>query len=118
MLTMRCAWVVALVVTCGCGGSAGDTPAVNAGADPGALVACKEFAPLAQRDEKEQLTNQQMLDGIRRVRDRAVAANPASDIARLSEQLVKTVSAGGSGDERRETFEQLKSACAQAATAK
>ena len=47
------------------------------------------FADVFKLLLKEQLTDQQMLDGIRRVRDRAVAANPASDIARLSEQLVK-----------------------------
>ena len=104
--------VLICVAAAGCGGGADTVPA-NTRADPGALIGCREFLPLAEREDKELLTNEQFRDGIRTVREKAFAANPASDVARLSEQLLKSASSDGSRTDRRETLQQLKTACGQ-----
>lgn len=106
----RC--VLLCVLATGCGGGADAVPA-NTRGDPGALIACREFLPLAEREDKGQITNEQFSEGLRTVREKAFAANPASEVTRLSEQLLKTVSADGSGHDRRETLQQLKTACSQ-----
>ena len=109
MSLRQCVFLLALAAA-GCGG---DEAPVNTRADPGALIACREFLQLAEREDKELLTDQQLRDGIRKTREQAFAANPASDVARISEQLLEKLSADGDGD-RRETFQQLKDACRQA----
>jgi len=101
------------VLAAGCGGGADAVPA-NTRADPGALIACREFLSLAEREDKDLLTNEQFRDGLRTVREKAFAANPASDLTRLSEQLLKTVGSDGNGHDRGDTLEQLKAACGQA----
>ena len=106
----RC--VAMCVLAAGCGGGADSVPA-NTKADPGALIACREFLPLAERENKDQVTNEQFREGIRSVREKAFAANPASDVARLSEQLLKTAGSDGSGGDRREALQELKAACSQ-----
>ena len=113
MNLQRSVCLVACLMATGCGGS-GDEAPVNTRADPGALIACREFLQLAERQDKDLLTNAQLREGMRKVRDQAVAANPASEVARLSEQLLKSASADGSKDNRDETFQQLKDACGQA----
>ena len=112
-MLVRLQWVLLLAAAAGCGGGADSVPA-NTRADPGALVACREFLQLAEREDKDLLTNEQFGEGLRLVREKAVAANPASEVARLSEQLLKTVSADSSRDDRRERFQQLKAACGPA----
>jgi hypothetical protein len=104
--------VALCVLAAGCGGGADAVPA-NTRADPGALIACREFLPLAEREDKDLLTNEQLREGIRSVREKAMSANPASDVARISEQLLKTVNADGNRDDRRKTLQQLKAACGQ-----
>ena len=108
----RSVCLVACLVAAGCGGGADEAP-VNTRADPGALIACREFLQLAEREDKNLLTNEQLREGIGKVRERALAANPASEVVRLSEQLLKIASADGSKGNRRETFQQLKDACGQ-----
>ena len=105
-------YVLMCVLAAGCGGA--DSVPANTRADPGALIACREFVALAEREDKDLLTNEQFRDGLSTVREKAFAANPASDIARLSDQLLKTVGSDGNGHDRRETLQQLKAACGQA----
>ena len=107
------ACVFVCLVAAACGGTADEVP-VNPPADPGALIACREFLPLAEREDKGLLTNEQLREAMGKVRERAVAANPASDVARLSEQLLKITGTDGSQGDRREIFEQLTQACRQA----
>jgi hypothetical protein len=109
----RSVCLVFCLLAAGCGGGADEAP-VNTQADPGALIACREFLQLAERQDKDLLTKEQLREGIGKVREHALAANPASEVARLSEQLLKIASGDDSKGDRSETFQQLKDACGQA----
>ena len=107
----RSACLLVCLAAAACSG-ADDVP-VNPRSDPGALVACRDFLPLAEREDKNPLTNEQLRDAMGKVRERAVAANPASDVARLSEQLLQLAATDGSSRDRSDTFRQLTQACRQ-----
>src|SRR5262245_43645633 len=74
----RFQWVLLCVAAAGCGGA--ESVPANTRADPGALIACRDFLTLAEREDKDRLTNEQFRDGLRTVREKAFAANPASDV--------------------------------------